>query len=183
MAKSGISTELAKLPGNYKMTHHSGLVDYYKGLNLPGDVIKILTNRKDSEMYLALKEKNGEWSYKSTHLIKGFPIGGNEWSFKVGEKFNLAEYEPTDPDNFGRVMEMSVDSVGDSLVLDGQEEMMTFAPLPKHYGEGIVMTRDIKGKDKATLKVYFESVLGLSKEDNKDTNGNKDSDTKSADCG
>ena len=94
VAKSGMSTELAKLPGNYKMTHHSGLTNHFKELTLPNELIKIMTDNTDSEMYFALKEKNGDWSYKSTHLLKGFSIGGNEWSFKVGEKVKLAENSP-----------------------------------------------------------------------------------------
>ena len=71
---------------------------------------------------------------------------------------------------------MSVDIVGDSLVIEGPEEKITLAPLPKQEGEGIVMTRNIKGEHTATLNVYFERML--SKPEDKNTSGNKESDKK-----
>ena len=78
MAKSGLSTELSKLPGNYRMAFNKGLDDDHKALKVPNDnVVGFLDDKM--EMYLALEEKNGEWRYKTQYFIEGLPIGGREY--------------------------------------------------------------------------------------------------------
>merc|ERR1712080_717140 len=85
MAKSGLSTELSKLPGKYRLAPNKGLNDSFK---VPNDnVVGFLDDKL--EMYLALEEKNGEWRYKSTYFIEGTPIDGRDYEFKVGDKFSM----------------------------------------------------------------------------------------------
>merc|ERR1712080_671108 len=68
LAKSGLSTELSKLPGIYRMGFQKGLDEYHKALKVPNDIVAGILDDK-FEMYLDLKEKNGEWRYKSTYFI------------------------------------------------------------------------------------------------------------------
>ena len=161
LTKSRMSTELSKLPGNYKMSHHT---EYYKASNVPAELVAVMLNRKDLEMFISLEEKNGQWSYKTEHFIKGLPVGGNEITFKVGENIKMEGNDPTDPKNFGRVMEMSVESMEGSLILKGEDETMTLTPSLKHCGERMIMiTREVKGENNPTHKMYFEKSEGLEK--------------------
>ena len=90
--KSGLSTGLSKLPGNYAMALHKGLADHYTALNIPSEIASIILDHEGFEMYLSLEEKNDHWRYKSSYFIEGRPIGGKEYSFTELHFFQILEY-------------------------------------------------------------------------------------------